>query len=201
MILSKNRLKNILIKKKVQTQKKLKNRKKYGKKKNRKKYGKKKNSFRKKKINIRTKSIKQYRKRFAKKKRKVYIRGGGNSYYDIEIVRILEPFYKQKNLIAQNAVAGDSVNYYNFNFLFNDDNDDNDNSSSSSSDDNSNDDQHSSSSSNNNQDLLGPHINNSINQCVSSSYVADAKTGTILLKDRECGENLNNWFIEIVNSF
>lgn len=113
MTLSKNRLKNILKKKKVQTKKKLK--KKINKKNQKKK------SFRNKKINIRKKSIKHYRKRFAKKKRKVYIKGGGsNDIYNQKIYTLLNDFMKKNK--STEALSIDDENktelkYYNFDFI------------------------------------------------------------------------------------
>ena len=119
MTLSKNRLKNILKKHKVQTKKKLK------KKINRNK--KNKNSFRNKKINIRKKSIKQYRKRFAKKKRKVYIRGGGNNnLYNEKMYELLNNFMN-KNKSGDNLTINDEnkseLKYYNFDFILIDEKD------------------------------------------------------------------------------
>ena len=113
MTLSKNRLKNILKKKKVQTKKKIK--KKINKK------NKKKKNFKKKKINIRKKSIKHYRKRFAKKKRKVYIKGGGsNDIYNQKIYTLLNDFMKKNK--STEALSIDDENktelkYYNFDFI------------------------------------------------------------------------------------
>lgn len=119
MTLSKNRLKNILKKNKVQTKKKLK------KKINRNK--KNKNSFRNKKINIRKKSIKQYRKRFAKKKRKVYIKGGGNNnLYNEKMYELLNNFMN-KNKSGDNLTINDEnkseLKYYNFDFILIDEKD------------------------------------------------------------------------------
>lgn len=119
MTLSKNRLKNILKKHKVQTKKKLK------KKINRNK--KNKNSFRNKKINIRKKSIKQYRKRFAKKKRKVYIKGGGNNnLYNEKMYELLNNFMN-KNKSGDNLTINDEnkseLKYYNFDFILIDEKD------------------------------------------------------------------------------
>lgn len=113
MTLSKNRLKNILKKNKIQTKKKLKKR---INKKNQKK-----KSFRNKKINIRKKSIKHYRKRFAKKKRKVYIKGGGsNDIYNQEIYTILNEFMKKSNAsgaLSINDEDKSELEYYNFDFI------------------------------------------------------------------------------------
>lgn len=119
MTLSKNRLKNILKKHKVQTKKKIK------KKINRNK--KNKNSFRNKKINIRKKSIKQYRKRFAKKKRKVYIKGGGNNnLYNEKMYELLNNFMN-KNKSGDNLTINDEnkseLKYYNFDFILIDEKD------------------------------------------------------------------------------
>lgn len=119
MTLSKNRLKNILKKNKIQTKKKLKKR---INKKNQKK-----KSFRNKKINIRKKSIKHYRKRFAKKKRKVYIKGGGsNDIYNQEIYTILNKFMKERNAsgaLSINDEDKSELEYYNFDFILIDEKD------------------------------------------------------------------------------
>lgn len=119
MTLSKNRLKNILKKNKVQTKKKLK------KKRNKKKQ--KKKSFRNKKINIRKKSIKHYRKRFAKKKRKVYIKGGGNNdIYNKKIYEILNKFMndnKSSDSLSVDEENDKELKYYNFDFILTDEKD------------------------------------------------------------------------------
>jgi len=110
MTLSKNRLKNILKKNKVQTKKKLKKINKNQKKK----------SFRNKKINIRKKSIKHYRKRFAKKKRKVYIKGGGsNDIYNKKIYTLLNDFMKKNKSTDALSIDedDDELKYYNFDFI------------------------------------------------------------------------------------
>ena len=78
-------------------------------------------SFRNKKINIRKKSIKHYRKRFAKKKRKVYIKGGGsNDIYNQKIYTLLNDFMKKNK--STEALSIDDENkselkYYNFDFI------------------------------------------------------------------------------------
>lgn len=119
MTLSKNRLKNILKKNKVQTKKNLK--------KDRNKNRNKKNSFRKKKINIRKKSIKQYRKRFAKKKRKIYIKGGGsNSLYNEKMYKLLNNFMiknKSGDIPTINDENNSELKYYNFDFILIDEKD------------------------------------------------------------------------------
>lgn len=119
MTLSKNRLKNILKKNKVQTKKKLK------KKRNKKKQ--KKKSFRNKKINIRKKSIKHYRKRFAKKKRKVYIKGGGNNdIYNKKIYKLLNEFMnknKSSDSLSVDEENDKELKYYNFDFILIDEKD------------------------------------------------------------------------------
>jgi len=117
MTLSKNRFKKILKKNNFQTRKKI----------NKKRILKKNNSFRKKKINIRKKSIKQYKKRHAKKKRKVYIRGGGNNdLYNSKIFNLLNDFMKKNKSddttsdISIDDENKSGLNYYNFDFILTD---------------------------------------------------------------------------------
>ena len=113
MTFSKNRFKKILKKNNFQTRKKF----------NKKKVFKKNNSFRKKnKINIRKKSIKQYKKRYAKKKRKVYIRGGGNDGYNTKIAKMLDKFFEEKNIIYNVNSTIKYDKHYNFDFLKDDNN-------------------------------------------------------------------------------
>jgi hypothetical protein len=105
----------------VQTKKKNKIKKKYIKEKN--KY-----SFRNKRTNIRKKSIKQYRKRIAKKKRKVYIKqGGGNNIYNENIYNLLKKFMSKKVVSTDNLSIDDEdkseLNFYNFDFILIDEKD------------------------------------------------------------------------------
>ena len=120
MTFSKNRIKTLLKKKnKLQSRKKIK--KKY---RQNKKRGKS-TSFRRKKMNIRQKSIKhvKYKNHIAKKKRKAYIKKGGakddNNNYNIKFTKVLTSF------LNTNAEAGtldeEENKYYNFNFLLKDD--------------------------------------------------------------------------------
>jgi len=109
---SKNRIKKIF-KNKVQTKKINKKEKKVRKRA-------KKNTFRNNKINIRNKSIKQYRKRIAKKKRKNYIKGGGNSnLYNDNIYKNLNTFMKKGNR-EPSKVDDPELKYYNFDFILTD---------------------------------------------------------------------------------
>ena len=109
---SKNRIKKIF-KNKVQTKKIFKKERKDRKERKRVK----KNTFRNNKINIRNKSIKQYRKRIAKKKRKNYIQYGGNSNsYSVEISKKLNTFMKKGNR-EPSKVDDPELKYYNFDFI------------------------------------------------------------------------------------
>ena len=116
MTFSKNRIKTLLKKKnKLQSRKKIK--KKKGP--NKKKYHS--NSFRRKKINIRQKSIKHIKSKnhIAKKKRKAYIKKGGakddSNDYNIKFTKLLTTFLNKE--FSSEGLDEEENKYYNFNFL------------------------------------------------------------------------------------
>ena len=116
MNLSRKRLKQLLkYKNKAQSRKKYKKYKKY----------KKSDTFRKKIKNLRTSSLRKYKKKkVAKYKRKAYLRGGAQkniyiSKYDEIIKEITSDKTKEKN----DDLEGQESKYYNFDFIFNKDDD------------------------------------------------------------------------------
>lgn len=116
MTFSKNRIKTLLRKKnKLQSRKKIKKKKRPLKKKH---YS---NSFRRKKMNIRQKSIKHIKSKnhIAKKKRKAYIKKGGAKYdstdYNIKFTKLLTTFLNKE--FSAEGLDEQENKYYNFNFL------------------------------------------------------------------------------------
>ena len=116
MNLSRKRLKQLLkYKNKAQSRKKYKKYKKY----------KKSDTFRKKIKNLRTSSLRKYKKKkVAKYKRKAYLRGGAQkniyiSKYDEIIKEITSDETEEKN----DNLEGQESKYYNFDFIFNKDED------------------------------------------------------------------------------
>jgi hypothetical protein len=209
MTLSKNRLKNILKKNKVQTKKNLK--------KDRKKNRKKKNSFRKKKINIRKKSIKQYRKRFAKKKRKIYIKGGGsNSLYNEKMYKLLNNFMiqnKSEDIPTINDENKSELKYYNFDFILIDEKDNqeildaskiaNEFDKKAKTEEEIADEKLKKKTIDERRDIDGStkkHIEKGMETCKSHVYVVNSENPVAFTDNCKDGKEMDNWFKEIFNS-